>query len=233
MAALRSGDSRPSITVENYLKAIHQFQASNPDRSARMSVGALAATLGVVPGTATTMVKTLARSGLVDYEPYGGVRLTPAGGRTAGLVVRRHRLIDLFLVEVLGVPWDEVHEEAEHLEHAMSNRLVDRIDAMLGSPVADPHGDPIPDRTGRVRRASRPDSLATCAEGRPMRVARVIHQAPDFLRFLERHRLLPGTRVEVRARDKAADRVDVVTGDGGVVVIGLRAASRVQVAPGD
>src|SRR5215208_8075932 len=114
----------PSYTVENYLKAIFQAQIGRGG-SELVPMGQLAAALGVVPGTSTTMVKTLSESGLVKYEPYAGVRLTGSGERLAALVVRRHRLIELFLVKVMGMSWTEVHEEAEHLEHAVSDRLID------------------------------------------------------------------------------------------------------------
>ena len=114
-------------------------------------MGQIAAALGVTPGTATTMVKALAESGLVQYEPYSGVRLTAAGERLAGLVLRRHRLVELFLVQVMGLRWDEVHEEAEKLEHVVSERLIERMDEMLGRPEVDPHGDPIPDADGAIR----------------------------------------------------------------------------------
>src|SRR6185503_16251646 len=100
----------------------------------------------------TTMVKTLSESGLVRYEPYMGVRLTEAGEKLASLVLRRHRLIELFLVRVLGMSWAEVHDEAERLEHAVSERLIERIDAMLGRPAVDPHGDPIPTAEGTMAR---------------------------------------------------------------------------------
>ena len=115
-------------------------------------MGQLASALGVVPGTATTMVKALAESGLVHYEPYMGVRLTAAGEKLAALVLRRHRLIEQFLVQVLGMNWSEVHDEAERLEHAVSERLIDRIDDMLGRPSVDPHGDPIPGPEGKLDR---------------------------------------------------------------------------------
>src|SRR5215210_1545512 len=150
----------PSYTVENYLKAIFQAQIGLRD-SDLVPMGQLASALGVVPGTATTMVKTLSESGLVRYEPYAGVRLTHAGEKLAALVLRRHRLIELFLVQVMGMSWTEVHEEAEHLEHAVSERLIERIDEMLGRPAVDPHGDPIPDQDGNLER--RPlDSLLSC-----------------------------------------------------------------------
>src|SRR5919106_389252 len=140
----------PSSTVENYLKAIYLGQTAI-SRDSLVPMGQLAAALGVVPGTATTMVKTLADSGLVRYEPYAGVRLTPAGERLAALVLRRHRLVELFLVRVMGYSWDEVHDEAEQLEHVVSDRLIDRMDEMLGRPEADPHGDPIPNPEGVIK----------------------------------------------------------------------------------
>src|SRR5919204_6391883 len=142
----------PSSTVENYLKAIYQGQASLPTTGAGCLVpmGQVASALGVTPGTATTMVKALAESGLAEYEPYTGVRLTAAGEKLAGLVLRRHRLVEAFLVQVMGMSWAEVHEDAEQLEHVVSDRLIDRIDEMLGHPTRDPHGDPIPNPEGTI-----------------------------------------------------------------------------------
>src|SRR6187549_3233506 len=127
----------PSSTVENYLKAIYSGASGLKAPHRLLPMGQLAASLGVAPGTATTMVKTLAESGLVEYEPYSGVTLTPAGERLAALVLRRHRLVELFLVKVMGLKWDEVHDEAELLEHVVSERLIDRMDEMLGRPEAD------------------------------------------------------------------------------------------------
>src|SRR5439155_26845092 len=138
----------PSSTVENYLKAIYQGQAALLREERLVPMGQVAAALAVTPGTATTTVKALNESGLAEYEPYSGVRLTAAGERLAGLVICRHRLVEAFLVQVMGMSWAEVHEEAEQLEHAVSERLIDRIDAMLGRPTHDPHGDPIPDAEG-------------------------------------------------------------------------------------
>jgi DtxR family Mn-dependent transcriptional regulator len=217
-----------SFTVENYLKAIFQAQLHLPRKSDLVPMGQLAAALGVVPGTATTMVKTLAESGLVKYEPYAGVRLTASGEKLAALVVRRHRLIELFLVKVMGMSWTEVHEEAEHLEHAVSDRLIDRIDEMLGRPAVDPHGDPIPDPEGVLER--RPlDSLLSCPLGEPVTISRVTDQDPEFLRFIERRELKPGTVVEVEERDPAADSVRLRSRSDRAVTIGARAASKVLV----
>src|SRR3954465_1659063 len=156
----------PTHTVENYLKTIYQAQLSL-SRDALVPMGHLAGSLGVVPGTATTMVKALAESGLAHYEPYAGVRLTTAGEKLAALVLRRHRLIELFLVKVMGMRWTDVHDEAEHLEHAASDRLIWGMDQMLGRPAVDPHGDPIPGPEGTVS-SPEYESLLTCAIGTPV-----------------------------------------------------------------
>ena len=217
----------PSYTVENYLTALLQAQIGmRPDELVPM--GKLAAALGVVPGTATTMVKALAESGLVKYEPYAGVRLTAAGEKLAAMVLRRHRLIELFLVQVMGMSWTEVHEEAEHLEHAVSDRLIERIDEMLGRPAVDPHGDPIPDPEGAVDRREY-DTLLTCPLNARVAVSRVTDQDTSFLRFVERHDLKPGRVVEVEERDEAADSVRLKGEGDRAITIGARAASKVLV----
>src|SRR6267143_1283552 len=154
----------PSSTVENYLKAIYQGQSALESDDHLVSMGQVASALRVTPGTATTMIKALAESGLAEYEPYSGVRLTAAGEKLALLVLRRHRLVELFLVQVMGMSWAEVHEEAEQLEHVVSERLIERIDEMLGHPTHDPHGDPIPTAEGAI--TTRPlESLLTCPVG--------------------------------------------------------------------
>jgi DtxR family Mn-dependent transcriptional regulator len=193
-------------------------------------MGQVAAALGVTPGTATTMVNALSESGLAEYEPYKGVRLTPAGEHLAGNVLRRHRLVELFLVQVMGMSWAEVHDEAEHLEHVVSDRLIERIDEMLGHPTHDPHGDPIPTAEGTIERQHL-DSLLTCPLRLPLRVTRIADQDPAFLRFVEQHDLKPGQPILVDARDAAADAVSV-RGRGGVALtIGARAASKLLVEP--
>ena len=220
-----------SQTVENYLKAIYQAQRAADEESSDgrlVPMGQIASALGVVPGTATTMVKTLAESGLVKYEPYMGVRLTPAGERLAALVLRRHRLIEQFLVQVLGMNWSEVHDEAERLEHAVSERLIDRIDEMLGRPAVDPHGDPIPGPEGELQQQSYVD-LLSCPLGAPLLVARVTDQDAKFLRFIEERHLKPGQRIAIVTRDPASDSVTVRSEDGHETTIGARAASKVLV----
>jgi DtxR family transcriptional regulator, Mn-dependent transcriptional regulator len=222
----------PSSTVENYLKTIYLGSVGSDGKEAHLlPMGQLAAAVGVTPGTATTMVKTLAESGLVNYEPYAGVSLTRAGRRLAAQVLRRHRLVELFLVRVMGLRWDEVHEEAELLEHVVSDRLIDRMDEMLGRPEVDPHGDPIPDAEGIVKKQQL-QTLLTCPVGTPMTVTRIIDQDKQFLRFVEHHDLKPGESVEVESRDEAADSVLLRGKDNRRITIGTRAASKllVQVA---
>ena len=218
----------PSSTVENYLKAIYVGETKLTSGQRLVPMGQLAAALGVAPGTATTMVKALAESGLASYEPYNGVRLSAAGEKLAARVLRRHRLIELFLVQVIGMRWDEVHDDAEQLEHVVSDRLVERIDDMLGHPEVDPHGDPIPTADGRV--AERPfDTLLTCPLHTPVTVARVTDQDAAFLRFVESHELKPGQTIEVEARDEVSDSVRLKGRNEVRTTIGARAASKLLV----
>ena len=217
----------PSSTVENYLKAIYLGQGALTGEQRLVSMGHVATALGVTPGTATTMIKALSESGLAVYEPYSGVRLTSAGERLAGLVIRRHRLVEAFLVQVMGMSWAEVHEEAEQLEHAVSDRLIERIDAMLGRPAHDPHGDPIPDPEG-VLTPRHLDNLLTCPMGTPLKVTRIADQDPAFLHFIEENDLKPGQPVQVDTRDTAADSVLLRSGDRRLT-IGTRAASKLLV----
>lgn len=218
----------PSSTVENYLKALYQAQAVMEEDKALVPMGQLATAVGVAPGTATTMVKALAESGLVEYEPYLGVRLSTAGEKLAALVLRRHRLIEQFLVEVMGMSWAEVHEDAEQLEHVVSDRLVERMDAMLGHPSVDPHGDPIPTADGDLT-PRRYHSLLTCPLQTAVTVTRVVDQDASFLRFIEAQELKPGQSLEVEARDAVADSVQLLTGGHRRITIGTKAASKVLI----
>src|SRR5678816_691671 len=177
-----------SSTVENYLKQIYLEQQLAPDEL--VSMGKLAASMGVVPGTATSMVKALADSGLVSYEPRSGAKLTKGGEQLALHVLRRHRLVELFLVKVLGLDWSEVHDEAEELEHAISEKVLDKIDKLLGHPSVDPHGDPIPSAKGKVSE-ERLAALSSVKPGAKVRIARIVDQDPPFLQFLDRSGLKP------------------------------------------
>jgi DtxR family Mn-dependent transcriptional regulator len=214
-------------TVEDYLKCI--LLEGQRLSGSLVPMGQIGSALDVAPGTVTAMVKTLAQSGLVRYEPYSGVELTEAGRELATHVLRRHRLIELFLVRVLGIDWSEVHEEAELLEHAVSDRLIDRMDEMLGRPSADPHGDPIPDAMGKLDEPSAA-SLLGCPLAQSLRVVRVTDQSPEFLQLAEREGLTPGSELRVTARIEAADTVVVEGPDGEQTNLGYRAASKIQVA---
>jgi DtxR family Mn-dependent transcriptional regulator len=218
----------PSITVENYLKALFTAQ-QHADGDALVPMGTVAAAMGVTPGTATSMVKALAESGLVDYEPRGGVKLTTRGEKLALHVLRRHRLVELFLVEVLGLDWSEVDEEAEELEHAISDKVLARIDALLRYPKVDPHGDPIPTSQGRLPAHRALASLAECDLGTRVRVARVIDQNPQFLQFVDRNNLKPGTELVVRSRDDVADAVAIQPKHQQSLTLGTAAAAKILV----
>lgn len=219
----------PSLTVENYVKAIFQLCGDNKGEPA--ATGQIAAALSVSPGTVTSMLKTLSEGNLATYTPYEGVRLTAAGNALALRVVRRHRLIELFLVRTLQLNWDEVHEEAEHMEHAVSDRLIDRIDTFLGHPDADPHGDPIPRADGTLT-AARGISLGACDAGDAFRFCRVLDQSPEFLRFLSSAGLTLGTRGRLLAKHTEAGTV-TIEADGRQTTLGREAAEKILVTPGE
>jgi len=221
----------PTSTVENYLKQLYMEQHTMEQRGAeesKVAMGRLASAMGVVPGTATSMVKALSDSGLVEYEPRGGVRLTSRGEQLALHVLRRHRLVELFLVKVLGLDWSLVHEEADSLEHAVSDRVLERLDALLGHPTVDPHGDPIPTPKGQLHEPRRM-SLADCTVGVPHRVTRVLDQEPQFLQFADRQGLTPGATVAVQKREAAAEAVRIRIGRREEVSLGLAAAAKILV----
>ena len=188
----------PSQAVEDYLKKLLIEQQHIGDQL--VSTGRLATCLGVTPGTATAMVKTLARQGLVHHQPRKGVRLSPEGERHALGVLRRHRIVELFLVKVLGMTWDEVHMEAEDLEHTVSDAVLERMDTLLGHPTHDPHGDPIPDADGQLPE-SIPHSLDSCNAGHRVRVERITDETPSFLQFLDEHGMHIGAELEIVERN--------------------------------
>jgi DtxR family Mn-dependent transcriptional regulator len=191
-----------SLTVEDYVKAIYQLAQQSGAEA--VATGQIATALEVLPGTVTSMLKTLDESKLATYTPYEGVRLTPAGRALALRVLRRHRLIEQFLSKTLNLTWDEVHEEAENMEHAVSDALIDRIDAYLGHPATDPHGDPIPQPDGSMAPAAdRP--LSECTAGERFRLARVTDQSPAFLRYLSQSGLEIGAQGSLVEIDPARD----------------------------
>jgi DtxR family Mn-dependent transcriptional regulator len=212
-------------TVEDYLKTI---LLAEEEPGGLVNMGRIAEDLGVAPGTVTAMVKTLAQGNLVDYAPYSGVQLTAGGRRLALHVLRRHRLVELFLVKILGMSWSEVHPEAEELEHAVSDRLIERIDEILGFPSVDPHGDPIPDAEG-VLAQPQLVSLAASRRGERVEVRRVSDQGEDFLRLLDGLGLVLGSSATLISRDEAADTVVLENEAGERVQLGVRAAEKIWV----
>jgi DtxR family Mn-dependent transcriptional regulator len=185
--------SEVSEAVENYAKAIYALQQRE---GAPVTTTALADRMGVTPASASAMVKRLAERGLVGHVPYKGVGLTPEGERVALAVLRHHRLLELYLAESLGVPWDRVHDEAEVLEHVLSDELEELIAEKLGDPTHDPHGDPIPTRDGRIedRPSLRLESLSPGDRGTFVRIS---DSDPDMLRYLSERGISPGDAFEV------------------------------------
>lgn len=190
--------------VENYLKTIFALSQESPTGDATIS--RIAALVGVTPSTATTMVKKLAAARLAKYQKYGAVTLTSRGSRAALDVLRRHRIVEQFLVDIVGLDWSEVHQEAERLEHVISPRLLDRLDEMLGRPKFDPHGDPIPDAAGRSAPA-RLVPLSRCDPGDVVVIGRIRDQEAEFLQFVARTGLRPGSSVTVERVDALAGAV--------------------------
>ena len=216
-----------SSTVENYLKHILLLSAGG---DGLVPMGALATALAVVPGTVTTMVKSLADAALVEHRPRQGVRLTSEGRRLALNVLRKHRLIETFLVHVLKMDWATVHAEAEQLEHAISDEVLDRLDALLGHPLTDPHGDPIPSRQGQLD-SQVYATLATCVVEKPLRIVRIADQSAEFLQFAEQHGLRPGESVRVVTRHLAAGLVTAKKSAGRPLALSLAAAGKILVQP--
>jgi DtxR family Mn-dependent transcriptional regulator len=219
----------PSLTIENYVKTIYQTCVAQGERAA--ATGQLATSLRVSPGTVTSMLKTLSDTGLAEYTPYEGVKLTESGRNLALRIVRRHRLIELFLVRTLDFTWDEVHDEAENLEHSVSDLLVDRIDHFLGYPPVDPHGDPIPTADGQVAMAETV-RLSHWPEGQLFRLERVLDQSPDFLRYLSEQGLGVGLLGVVSLRQAEAGTMAInVAGRETTLAVATADRLLVTVAP--
>jgi len=183
-------------SMQDYLKAIFSIL----ERNERATTSVIAGRMGIAPPSATAMVKRLAQLSLVEHEPYQGVTLTAMGEKTALEIVRHHRLLELYLAEALGVPWDQVHDEAEELEHAISESLEERIDTALGNPTVDPHGAPIPARDGSfVELSGR--KLSEVDEGERVTIIQVDDRDPALLRYLAECELYPGARIDVLAAE--------------------------------
>ena len=201
-----NGDPRDLTTVaQDYLKVIWTIQEWSLEK---VSTKMLAERIGVSASTASESIRKLADQGLVDHEKYGAVTLTDAGRRAALAMVRRHRLMETFLVNELGYSWDEVHDEAEVLEHAVSDRMLDRIDAKLGHPTRDPHGDPIPAADGQVPTPPA-RQLSVCHDGDAGTVARISDADPEMLRYFDSVGISLDSRLRVLARRDFAGMISV------------------------
>jgi len=213
--------------VEDYLKAIYEIERGGGSASTRL----IAERLAVAPASVSGMVRRLAGQGLLTHVRYHGVPLTESGRRAALRTLRRHRVIEAYLVRALGYGWDQVHEEAERLEHAASDALIDRMAEAIGEPRVDPHGAPIPSREGAVVEVAG-GTLAQLAAGASGRVVRVDDEDGELLRYLGELALRPGARVTVRDRAPFGGPVTLLV-EGRQQAIGVALAERVLVAPAD
>jgi DtxR family Mn-dependent transcriptional regulator len=210
--------------VEDYLKTIWKLQQRG---DASVSTSSIAEQLSVTAAAVTAMIKRLAEQRLVTHEPYYGVRLTGAGELAALRIIRRHRVLELFLQEVLGYEWDRVHDEAERLEHAASDELIERLAKLLGDPSRDPHGAAIPSPEGEIDSAEHP-VLAELPAHQPMRVLEVTTGDAEHLRYLGSLELYPGARVEVTERAPFAGPI-TLTVNGTPRVLDHAMAARIRV----
>ena len=195
-------------SIENYLKAIYEIQKEQ----GKVSTNSLSEKLNVAPASVTSMIKKLSEKKLITYKRYQGVKLTQAGQKISLEVIRHHRLVELYLAEALGVPWDQVHKEAEKWEHVLSEDLEDRMDAALGHPTRDPHGSPIPSRDGTIIEL---DSipLAGLGPGQSGVVVEVSDHDPDLLRYVGKMGLYPKTKVEVLSVEPFSGPITIKVGD--------------------
>jgi DtxR family Mn-dependent transcriptional regulator len=193
--------------MQDYVKVIYKLRLEGK----RATTSAIAERMGVRPPSVTAMLKRLSALGLAEHAPYRGVELTPAGERVALEVIRHHRLLELYLAQALGLSLDEVHSEADRLEHALSEELEARIDRSLGYPTHDPHGDPIPDAELRIDRA-RLRTLASLEPGDEATIKRVPDGDDELLRYLAKLTLVPGKKVKLRAAEPFGGPITVRVG---------------------
>ena len=219
---------RPAVTrmVEDYVTLIWKAYEWPGGRPATTE---MAEQLGVTASTVSANLKKLARDGYIDYEPYGQIVLTDVGRQIAVEIVRRHRIVESYLVEALGLTWDQVHDEADRLEHAVSDLVLERMNAALGNPERDPHGDPIPDVDGHT--AEFPSRrLQETVPGVEVEVVRVSDRSPELLRYLTERGIVIGTKLQVRSISSAASAIAVSIGDESIE-LALDAADAIRVGP--
>ncbi|ASU83961.1 hypothetical protein CDO52_15260 [Nocardiopsis gilva YIM 90087] len=230
VATMGNASDRPSTSVEDYVKVIYDLQERG---SGPVTISGMAERLSVSNSSVSGMLRKLSELGLVDHQRYGHVRLTDTGTKAALAVLRRHRLLETYLVEELGYSWDEVHDEAEELEHVVSDKFVDRIAEHLGNPLVDPHGDPIPTRDGQI--VERDTHLLSQAEAGTIGViVRVNDTDPDLLRYLADQRIGIGMRIEVVERQPFGGSLLIRIGAPGEQrdqALGLVAAEALWIAP--
>lgn len=217
-----------SSTIEDYLKQI--YLATENNKGTFLSMKKLAENMNVSPGSVTSMLKTLADAGLAEYRPRIGSKLTGKGRSLALNVLRRHRLIERFLVDVLDIDWADVHEDAEKMEHVVTDRIVEKMDKVLGYPKLGPHGKPIPSRAGKIEKKLL-TSLNNAKTGIPLRVVQIEEKDPEFLRFLSQKGLRPGSTITVTERATEFDTVTLQIGNGDPIVMGARSASSLLTEP--
>jgi DtxR family Mn-dependent transcriptional regulator len=221
-----------SQSTEDYLKAIYQLQEMQNGEP--VSTSTLASWLGVANASVTGMVKRFSSADpkLVEYEPYTGFVLTDAGEKIALEVIRHHRLIECYLSQALGYSWDEVHEEAERLEHVISEAMEDRMAQALGNPISDPHGDPIPDREGNFHQLN-VIPLTQLAVEQPGTIRRVIGQEPDLLRYLSEQGLVLSTRIKVisKAPFNGPISIRIVGSSEMILALGREVAEKILIQP--
>ena len=217
----------PSPTVENYLKQILMISLERDKREVPM--GLISESLKVTPGTATSMVKNLEKEGWLTYKYRKGVKLTASGRKLGMNILRRHRLLETFLVETLGLDWSEIHDEAEELEHAISEKVLERLDEFLGKPRHDPHGHPIPTKGGIIQRHKN-RSLLDCREGMVVTIESIDDQEKNFLRFARTKHLVPGSKITILAREEVANAMELKIGRRNAFSIGFQAAQKILVS---
>jgi DtxR family Mn-dependent transcriptional regulator len=220
-----------SSNSQDYLKVIWDLQEWTHEP---IQPAAIAKKTGMKPSTVSGALGRLVTNGLVQHAPYGAVTLTERGERYALKMVRRHRLLELFLVNTLGYHWDEVHDEADSLEHAVSDMMIERIDDVLGHPSKDPHGDPIPNEIGDISEVSS-ELLSDAKQGSVVRIERVNDEDPELLRYLENEGFGIGKEVRIKALARYADSVSFSLVGGSEetapIALGLQAAKQIRVVP--
>jgi len=212
-----------SASVEDYLKAVYYLQ----EETGEVSTSKLSELLNIQPASVTGMVKRMAGMNLLLYKPYRKIKLTAKGRREALKILRRHRLIELFLVNIMGLPWNRVHDEAEKWEHVVSDYVVERMEQLLGHPSHDPHGAPIPNKSGTIKR-NKSISLAECPVSAEGIVAEVDDKDADLLHYLEQIGIRPGIKLKIASVESAGGVITIIIG-GKKRIISKKAANKVYI----